>query len=286
MFTRLVNERNRHHLMKKMRRIPKTLVVLIFLIGLQANARPLIVAHRGASRDAPENTIPAFELAWKQGSDAIEGDFHLTRDGEIVCIHDETTKEVAHEEKMIADSTLNELKQLDVGAWFGRRWKGTKIPTIAEVFKTIPEGKKIFIEIKCGPEILPKLFEKLRTSGLTREQVVVISFHAEVIYTLKHHAPGIKALMLSGFEKDRQSGKLKPSAEDVLKILQLTRADGFSSEAHKLLDEAFVKRILDEGYEYHVWTVDKIKTAKRFAEMGVMSITTNDPGYLRKKIIE
>lgn len=85
----------------------------------------LIVAHRGASKRAPGNTLPAFELAWKQGADAIEGDFRLTKDGHVVCIHDETIKRTAGADLNVAQSTLSELRKLDVGAWFDPAFKGT-----------------------------------------------------------------------------------------------------------------------------------------------------------------
>ncbi len=260
------------------------LITVIGCICLQILATPLIVAHRGASHEAPENTIPAFELAWKQRADAIETDVHLTQDQEIVCIHDKTTKNVAREEKTVVHSTLQELQRLDVGIRFGRRWKGTSIPTLREVFTTIPAGKKIFIEIKCGAEILPKLFEEHAISDLTPEQIVVISFNIEVIAKVKRMAPTIKALLLSSFEIDRQSGTLIPSAQDMLHTLQSIHADGVSTEVHTLLDEAYVKQIIETGYEYHVWTIDSLKTARKFQEMGVMSITTNVPGRLKNKI--
>ena len=79
-------------------------VVLPKIIAGHAE-EPLIVAHRGASRDAPSNTIPAFQLAWKQGADAIEGDFHLSKDGEIVCFHDADTKRVAGTQLVVRQST-------------------------------------------------------------------------------------------------------------------------------------------------------------------------------------
>ena len=132
----------------------------------------MIVAHRGASHDAPQNTIPAFKLAWEQGADAIEGDFHLTKDGHIVCIHDRDTKKVANANLVVSDSTLAELRQVDVGAWKDQAFAGVLIPTIAEVFSTIPQQKKIYIEVKCGPEIIPALLRGIDQSGLTDEQVV------------------------------------------------------------------------------------------------------------------
>jgi glycerophosphoryl diester phosphodiesterase len=136
--------------------------LLIIALLIEASAAPIIVAHRGASKLAPENTIAAFELAWDQGADAIEGDFLLTADGEIVCIHDKNTKRVAKSNFTVEDSTLNELLQLDVGAWMGNKWSETRIPTISQVFATIPSDKLIYIEIKCGSEIISKLFEELR----------------------------------------------------------------------------------------------------------------------------
>jgi glycerophosphoryl diester phosphodiesterase len=245
---------------------------------------PLIVAHRGASRDAPENTIPAFELAWKQGADAIEADFHLSQDSEIVCIHDKTTKEVAWEERVVAHSTLNELRQLDVGIRFGRGWKGTTIPTIREVFTTIPKGKKIFLEIKSGSGILPKLYEELAASGLTNDQIVIISFDMEVIARVKQGAPAIQAMVLFDFKNDQPTGTLLPSAHDMLRAMEYTHADGVSTKAYELLDETFIQRIIKAGYEYHVWTIDSINVARKFQTMGVTSISTNVPGYLKDNL--
>ncbi len=246
--------------------------------------RPLIVAHRGASKDALENTLPAFELAWRQGADAIEGDFRLTRDNQIVCFHDETTLRSAHVRKVVKDSNLDELKQLDVGSRFAKQWKNVQIPTIAEVFDTIPPGKKLYIEIKGGPSILPKLEEELNRSALTRDQVVVIAFDAAVIEQIKRQAPDVKAFLLCDFKKDSQSGAFKPSTDELIDSLEQTHADGLSSEAHKAVDAAFVKQIRDAGYEYHVWTIDNAKIARKFIDMGAMSITTNVPAYLRQEL--
>ena len=251
-----------------------------------ANAPNLmIVAHRGASKHAPENTIPAFKLAWEQGADAIEGDFYLTKDGAIVCIHDKDTKRVAGVKKVVEDTTLEELRKLDAGSWFGEKWQGTVIPLISEVFATIPDGKKIYIEIKSGPEILPGLFEEVAKSGLKKNQVIVISFNKDVIRNFKSKDPGIKAFWLSDFKKDKFSGKTEPSLNEVIDVLRQTGADGFSS-THKLIDDSFIKAIQSKGFEYHVWTVDDPETARRFKRLGAKSITTNLPGYIRQNLAD
>lgn len=259
-------------------------LIILILLNCQPDVGDLfIVAHRGASRDAPENTIPAFELAWKQGADAVEGDFHLTRDGEIVCIHNKTTQKVAGLDLVVAESTLHDLKQLDVGAWFGSRWKGTTIPTLTEVIQTVPAGKTLFLEVKCGPEILPSLFEQLSASGLTSNQFVIISFNADVIAAVEQQAPAFKTLLLMDLKRDKQSGESVPSINDILRQLHLTQTDGVSTKAHRIVNEAFVQRILNSGYEYHVWTIDHVNIARKFRRWGALSITTNVPGHFKKK---
>ncbi|MDP6525928.1 MAG: glycerophosphodiester phosphodiesterase [Kiritimatiellia bacterium] len=266
-----------------MRYICVTLLVLVVSISSHAE-EVMIVAHRGASREAPENTIPAFKLAWEQGADAIEGDFRLTGDGHVVCIHDGNTKKVANRDLVVKQSTLEDLQELDVGAYRGKDYAGTIIPTIAEVLATVPGGKKIYIEIKTDESIIPILLKEIQESGLKREQVVVISFNKKVIHDLKVKAPQFKAMWLSGFKKDR-SGRITPSLEEVLRILKEIKADGFSSSKDSI-SQSFIRGILEQGFEYHVWTVDDPETARRFRRWGARSITTNVPGYIRKVLGE
>ena len=264
-------------------------VVKISILGLIASFRvcfadPLIVAHRGASKDAPENTIPAFELAWKQGADAIEGDFHLSRDGEIICIHDKDTRKTSGQNLKVRKSTLYELRQLDVGKYHSAGYAGTRVPTLAEVFQTVPQGKKFYIEIKSGPKLVPKLIEEIAKSGLDEDQIVVISFKENVIRALKARAPQYKAMWLSGF-KESDSGKKTPSLNRILKTLKRIQADGFSSSKSGI-ELSIIKEVKASGYEYHVWTIDDGDTAKQLLEWGAQSITTNIPGEMREMLFE
>lgn len=260
-------------------RLPIVFFTILSLAGA-VYGTPFIVAHRGASAEAPENTLPAFELGWEQGADAIEGDFFLTKDRQIVCIHDPDTKQVAGHKLIVADSTLEELRRLDVGKWKGSAWQGTRIPTLAEVLETVPGDKKIFIEIKCGPEILPVLKDELEKSGLDDEQIVIISFHADVISGVRQRFPGIKANWLTGFRL--KGGRLEPSLVEVLDTLKETGATGLGSQAHERLDRKFIEAIRMAGYEYHVWTVNEPPVAHRFARMGAQSITTDVPGLMKR----
>ncbi|MDP6721144.1 MAG: glycerophosphodiester phosphodiesterase family protein, partial [Pirellulaceae bacterium] len=107
--------------------------LLTLLVTSDGARGQLIVAHRGASYDAPENTLAAFRLAWRQGADGIEGDFYLTKDGQIVCIHDADTKRTAGVSRQVAKSTLAELRELDVGRWKDEEFAGERMPTLQQV---------------------------------------------------------------------------------------------------------------------------------------------------------
>ena len=133
-----------------------------------------IVAHRGASYDAPENTLESVKLGWEQGADAVEVDVYLSKDGYIVVHHDSDTKKTAGVNRKVVDQTLAELQQLDVGARKGAKWNGVRIPELDDVLVTIPEGKRMFVEVKCGPEIIPSLAKAFEKSGKKAEQLVVI----------------------------------------------------------------------------------------------------------------
>lgn len=240
----------------------------------------MIVAHRGASQDAPENTIAAFRLAWEQGADAIEGDFHLTKDGQIVCFHDGDTERVSNTNLVVRESSLAELRKLDVGVKHGEAFKGAQIPTFAEVVETIPDGKKIYIEIKCGPEIIPALLEALKASGLQREQVVVICFKAAVLAELKTKAPEYAVSWLCRFKKEKESEEITPTAEQVLATLKRIKSDGLSSTIQ--IPEDVRKRVVASGYQWHVWTLNELPQAQRAQQLGAASITTDVPEVIRE----
>ena len=179
---------------------------------------------------------------------------------------------------------MAELRTLDAGVRRGEAFKGTVIPTIAEVFATIPDQKKIYIEIKCGGEIIPTLIEEIKKSGLKKEQIVVICFKKNVLQQMKAQAPQYKVSWLSGVGKD-EPGKPNSSSDKILATLKQINADGFSSSTGNV-SEPFIKRIKQAGYEYHVWTVDDPKVANRFSSWGTNSITTNVPGHIRKNLVQ
>lgn len=242
----------------------------------------LIVAHRGASFSAPENTLAAFELAWKEEADAIEGDFRLTRDGHIVCIHDSNTSRTSNVDCKVAESNLADLQQLDVGSWKHERYSDQRIPTLEKVLEMVPAGKKIFIELKAGPEIVAPLKKVVANSPLDVEQMVVIAFDKATVREVKKRLPELKTHWLTGYDSETESD----SYDRITETLRWCRADGLGSEAKRdCFNEGLVRQLEGGGFkEFHVWTVDDPKDAKYYASLGAYGITTNRPAYIRKHL--
>ena len=234
----------------------------------------MIIAHRGVSFDLPENSLPAFNISWNHAADGIEGDFHLTKDGAIVCIHDEDTGRVCKQNLVVRDSTLKELKALDLD------YKGTenlqiKIPTLTEVLEILPDGKKIFIEVKCGSEIVKPLLSELSRSKLNSNDAVIISFDEEVIKKFKVIAPNYRVLLLYSYEAGCNINNL-------IDLMRNIKADGLGTDNE--LSKTLVEQTINAGFEYHSWTIDNINVAQKLINWGSSSITTNKPGHLIQQL--
>jgi glycerophosphoryl diester phosphodiesterase len=245
----------------------------------------LIVAHRGASHDAPENTLAAFKLAVEQGADAFEADFFLTIDRHVICFHDKDTERIVGRKLSITQTPFDELRKMDVGSWQGSQWKGEPMPTLEEVLAAVPAGKSIFVELKSASEVVPFVAKAVKESSLSPDQVVIISFHEDAIAASKTLMPHIKAYWLTDFKK-QEDGTIKPTAAEVIATLQRTGADALDGRAMpEHFDSAFVQKLRDAGFdEFHVWTVDEPEVANFYRKLGVTSITTNRPGWLREQL--
>lgn len=238
-----------------------------------------VIGHRGASSEAPENTLAANRLAFQQSADGIEVDVRLTKDQKLVCMHDKNTLRTAGQELVIKESTLKELKSLDVGLWKGKQWKGETIPTLEEVLEEVPEDKKIFIEIKTGTESIEPLIEDIQKSKVESNRITVISFHQEVVKQVKRSRESLNVNLLIAF-----SGPKEISNEEVLQRLTEFKLDGVGAENHSKLSHTFVAPILKANKKVHVWTVDDIEEAKTYKELGLSSITTNVPQLIRSAL--
>lgn len=245
-----------------------------------------LVSHRGESADAPENTLAAFNLAWERKVPAIELDVHLTKDGKLICVHDADTKRTAGVQKVIKESTAEELQQLDVGSWKNKKYAGERMPLLEEALATIPDEGRCLIELKVGPESIPALVKAVKASGKKPEQLIVISFNAGSVAEAKRQLPDLKAYYLVGFKRDKQTGEWTTTVEQAIAEAKRLKADGLDVSYQGPIDESFVRKVRDAGLELHVWTVDDPKVAQRMVELGVDSITTNRAAALRKELAE
>ena len=235
-----------------------------------------IIAHRGASHWAPENTLASVELAWQLGADAVEVDVHLTQDGRIVAIHDLTTDRTAGLHLEVAATVSSQLRRLDVGRYKHPRFAGERIPYLEEVLQTVPPDRQLFVEIKCGPQILPPLARTIAGSG-KRSQIVLIGFDLDTMKAAKEMMPDVPALWLC----DKRL--LVSYSRSIAERAKAGGVDGL--DVHwSGLTQRFIRTVKAAGLQLYVWTVDDPAQAVRLQAMGADGITTNHPGRLRSAV--
>ena len=237
-----------------------------------------IIGHRGASDDAPENTIASINQAFKQGADGIEIDIRLTKDQKIVCLHDRNTLRTTGQSLILKDTEYQTIKNLDAGSWIAERWKNEPIPLLEEVIEVLPSNKEIFIEVKTGVEIINPLISLILSSNLNKDNISIISFNDSVIKEIKSLLPEVTGNLLIAFDPSRNE-------KDLPKLLSTTGADGVGAQNHPKLNKNFVKTIKNLKKDVHVWTVNDEEEAKEYQLLGLSSITTNKPKIIKDYLL-
>jgi glycerophosphoryl diester phosphodiesterase len=235
-----------------------------------------IIAHRGASHRAPENTLASVELAWQMGADAVEVDIHLSRDNRIVAIHDPSTRRTAGIDLEVATTSSYHLRRLDVGSHVDAAFADARIPFLEEILHTIPPGRRLFVEIKSGAEILP-LLDKAITQSAKHAQVAVLGFESDTMTTAKKILPDVPVYWL-------RDTTLRVSHSVVLARKARRRGlDGLNVRSTGITGR-FVSAVRRAGLKLYAWTVDDPAEAVRLTQLGVDGITTNRPGWLTSRI--
>jgi glycerophosphoryl diester phosphodiesterase len=242
-----------------------------------------IIAHRGSSSIAPENTLAAAELAWQEQADAVEGDFFLSRDRQIVCIHDDTLKRTGGADQAVSELSLDELRKFDVGSWKAPQFAGQRIATLAEMLATVPPEKRFYVEVKCGPEIVPELVRVVSACGLAPEQIAPICLDLSVIAAIKRAIPQCPAYWVVEFKRN-SAGAWRPTLEEMLRSATDAKLDGLDLMATGPIDAQLVRQAQAAGLRLCVWTVDDPILARQLLDLGVEGITTNRPGWLRGQL--
>ena len=247
------------------------------------NDIPRIIAHRGASAMAPENSLSALRRAWAEGADGVECDVRLTSDCQVVCIHDADTERVADRKLVVEAHSYAELAELDVGAKKASDFKGERIPLLSEWLANVHAGKKVLVELKTGQEILTPLFDVIDASSVALKQLVVIVFELEMVRALKAKRPEIQVYWLIDV-KSNWLGRSQLKLSDVLDTVVDTNVDGIGLRCHSGIKREMVKAILEADIDLNIWTVDDPVDARRYASFGVSSLTTNCPEVIREAL--
>ncbi len=242
------------------------------------------ICHRGESHDAPENTLPAYKTAVDRGF-GFECDIYLSADKRVFTFHDGNLKRTtagACTKKCAEASWADEISKVDVGGW--GKWKGSKFsPTrpalLEEVLELAVDGRQIYVEVKPGPEIVPYIKEVYaKQTKATNKNTLFICFNRETCKALKKLMPEYKVYWLtSSWLGKKKNGTAKMVTVDyVLEGLKETGADGVDCHFDpKVITADFIKAVKDKGYEFHVWTVDKLDLSILAFERGAQTVTTN-----------
>ncbi|MFY9151424.1 MAG: glycerophosphodiester phosphodiesterase [Prolixibacteraceae bacterium] len=243
-----------------------------------------IIAHRGESFDAPENTLASINLAWQRNVKAVEIDVQFTRDGEIVVIHDNDTLRISGKKLKIKESKLLELKQLDFGLFKDRKWANERIPTLAEVLKTVPEQGKLIIEIKSDESLLYKLKQDLEQSNLRTSQIEIIAFNINTLGKAKQLMPQYKMLWLLDLDYFWPWWLLLIRKKRIIRKISNLNLDGIDVWAGKLLTLKFIDTFRKAGFLIYCWTVNNPEQAKKLINLGIDGITTDRARWLLNQI--
>jgi glycerophosphoryl diester phosphodiesterase len=244
-----------------------------------------IVAHRGASHDAPENTVLAAKLGFQQNADALELDIFLSKDGQLVISHDLSLKRTTGVDTKITDLTVAELKKLDAGKWKDPKFAGEPVATLDELLATVPAGKRVFIEIKQqGLEIVGALKTALDKTKLKRSQLVIITFNYEPAKAAKLAMPDLPVLYLVSYKPAKDTGKPPRSLAELVADCKAAKLDGLDLQSTWPMDAATAKMIKDAGLRLDVWTVDDPAVAKHWIALGAAGVTTNRPAFMREQL--
>ncbi|HEX7127626.1 MAG TPA: glycerophosphodiester phosphodiesterase family protein [Thermodesulfobacteriota bacterium] len=254
--------------------------------------RPLVIAHRGASGYAPENTLAAFRAAIALGADMIELDVHPTADGRLAVIHDESIDRTCDGRGFVREMTLAEIKSFDAGAWWGPGFAGERVPALEEVLALTRGRVQVNVEIKAprdgtGPgrieaSVVAPLLAALDATG-TRREVLVSSFDPAVLRTLRAAAPDLPLGLLT---EARIEGPTGFRVDRLAPLLDVAAAVGaYSLHPYwRFCGERAVHAAREAGLRVFPWTVNREADLRRVVGHGADGVITNHPDRLARVV--
>lgn len=235
------------------------------------------MAHRGYSGFAPENTLPAFVAAFDQGADGIELDMQVSKDGQVVVMHDTTLDRTTNGKGLLREKMLTELRELDAGSWFHPKYAKTRIPTLQEVYDTVrPSGDQtVYAEIKSyrDPSDIAKMTAVVLDGGW-ENNTIMISFHYADFEQVRKRSRTIRIAYLCD------------SAETCRQAIAAAKADGrakiFASYKLLLAEPGVAAEAQRSGLDMAAWTVNSIAVKHELERLGIRTFITDEPVKLRE----
>ncbi len=241
-----------------------------------------IIGHRGASFEAPENTLASFKRGWNE-TQTVELDVWPTSDGKLLVIHDENTKRTTGVDRCVPDHPLTELRQLDAGSFKGAKWSAEKLPSLQDVLTAIPPGRKLLIEIKTGPEVIAELRREVDTSG-TLDQILIHSFDYAACAEAKKVFPQTEVNLLGEWKlAEPSTGPCAPLAE-LIQQAKAAHLNGLSLANKPFIGARTIRQIHEAELKASFWTVDDPVRAKALINAGADAIITNRPGWMIEQL--
>jgi len=241
----------------------------------------ILTGHRGAGGLAPENTLVAIKAGLSNKVDRIEVDVRQTKDGQVICIHDDTIDRTTDGKGDVKDLSFSQIRKFSAGIKFSEKFKDEKIPLLDEVIKLVKDSATLVIEIKDGDEIYP---------GIEKNVINLINKHKAKSKTIVHSFNDSVLFRIHKMDKDIILHKLFIADFPYLQLLtdgnlKITNLEYYSfvsefSVYYKFTNRRLIKHVHKLNKKINVWTVNDINTIGRLINLGVDGIITDYPNYL------
>lgn len=243
------------------------------------------VSHRGASGYAPEHTLVSYQMGENMHGDYIEIDLQMTKDGQLIAMHDEKLDRTTNGTGLVKDYTLAEIKQLDAGSWFNEKYpesanpnyEGLQVPTLEEVFKKFGKNARYYIETK-SPETYPgmekELLRLIDKYDINKKTLLIQSFSPQSLKIMNELDPSVNLIQLISYKNDAVI-----TDDEIAAIKEYAMGVGPN---HTYLNEEYVQKVVNSGLELHPYTVNDKDRMKQLIDWGVTGMFTNFPDKLHE----
>ncbi|QJC51469.1 glycerophosphodiester phosphodiesterase [Paenibacillus albicereus] len=244
---------------------------------MSTSLQPLVIGHRGAAGEAPENTLASFRLAEEQGAHMVELDVHLSADGELIVCHDDTLDRTTDASGAIRDQTAEEIRRADAGSWFGPAFAGERVPLLSEVYELLPLAVEINVEVKdaAGSQLDAKLLDFLR-QGTNLRRTVVSSFDHKLLVRLKNAEPELRIGLLYAADLYHHASYAALLGTAVWSL----------HPHHGFIGRQDAEDARAAGIAVYPYTANRPEEWERLVAAGISGIITDYPGRLNEWLVQ